>query len=312
MKYLLWIAFFAGIAIFVSCEQDKNRLTDTPTSGRIHIVVDETYKPVMDSEIMVFEAQYPNAHIDVTYKPALEVLNDSENDSIRILVTSMPIDSSYFASFYTKKHYFPKSIILAKDAVALIGNNNRKGLQISTVEFAKICKGEITDFSQLKKGGQSGKINLVFDHQASSTVQYIQDSVLSGQPITAKAYAQKTNEEVLKYVQNNANALGVIGVNWISDNVDEETLQFTKNLYTIEMGAGENPAFYYTPHPGYIATHMYPMRRYMVATLKENGAALGRGFVNFITNDIGQKVILKSGIVPASKLTRVVQTRPQI
>jgi phosphate transport system substrate-binding protein len=50
----------------------------------------------------------------------------------------------------------------------------------------------------------------------------------------------------------------------------------------------------------------------MTVTLKENGAALGRGFVNFITGDIGQKIVLKSGIVPAKAITRVVETRNKL
>jgi phosphate transport system substrate-binding protein len=304
---------FIGLGFFIitSCD-DRPKLMDTPTSGLITVLVDETYKPLMDSEKMVFEAQYPEAKINLVYKPALDILDQMDNDSFRAYFTAAPVDSNLLRGFYERKKYFPKSIFIAKDAIALIANNQKKGLKISVDEFAKICRGEITDYSELKGCKHSGKITLVFDNAKSSTVQYIQDSVLKGGLISNKTFALQSNPDVMDYVTKNSGALGVIGANWISDNADIETLKFTQSIYTVEVGKGENPAYFYTPHPGYIATHMYPMRRLMIVTLKENGAALGRGFVNFITGDIGQKIVLKSGIVPAKAITRVVETRNKL
>jgi phosphate transport system substrate-binding protein len=299
------------LTIILSCENDKReKLTDTPTSGTINVAVDETYKPIMDSEKMVFENYYPEAHINLIYMPALEAMKQSMTDSIRVIITSNLIDSSYFKTFYEKKHYFPTTTIIAKDAVAIIANTSKNGLQMTTAELAKICRGELTDFSQLEKKKGSGKITLVFDNAASSTVQYIQDSIMKGGTITSKAFAQKRNEEVMNYVRKNPNAIGVIGVNWISDNQDIETLAFSKDIFPVEMRDADSSQYYYSPHPGYIASHLYPMRRYMRATIKENGACLGRGFVNFVSGEIGQKIVLKAGLVPAKVLTRVVETRP--
>lgn len=306
------ISFLALISIYSCGETSKNVLTDTPTSGTINIAVDETYRPIMDSEQMVFENHYPEAHINLIYMPALEVLKQCDNDSIRVLITANSIDSSKFKSFYDRKKYFPTSSIIAKDAVAIIANNSKSGLQITTAELSKICRGEITDFSQLEKKKGSGKITLVFDNAQSSTVQYIQDEIMKTGTITSKAFAQKTNEEVMAYVQKNPNAIGIIGVNWISDNQDIETLKFSKDIFPVEMRDADSSQYYYPPHPGYIASHLYPMRRFMTATLKENGAALGRGFVNFMGGEIGQKVVLKAGLVPTKVLTRVVETKPSM
>lgn len=287
----------------------QNKLTDTPTSGTINIVVDETYKPIMDSELMVFENYYPDAHIRIQYMPYSEAIKQATNDSIRMIITSTTIDSAIFLKFYEKEQYFPKTTVIAKDAVAIIANNSKNGLQLTTKELAKLCKGEITDFSQIEKRTGSGKITLVFDNANSSTVQFIQDSILHGQAISSKAFAQKNNLEVIDYVRKNPNAIGVIGVNWISDNQDIDNLAFSKDIFPVELRDTDSSQYYYPPHPGYIATHMYPLRRLMTVTLKENGACLGRGFLNFLTGEIGQKIILKGGLVPAKTLTRVVQTR---
>jgi phosphate transport system substrate-binding protein len=306
--YILSLTFFLSLT---SCNDEK-QLTDTPTSGRITIVADENYKPLVDSEIMVFESHYPEAKINVIYKPSAEVVKAMDDDSVRMIITAVPVDTAYFISYFKRKEYTPSNSFIAKDAVAIIANNSRKGLKITTKELADICSGKIADFSQLEHGGGAGKITLVFDNPASSTVEYIQDSLLKGLALTSNAFAQKSNLEVLTYVQNTKNALGVIGANWISDNQDEENLAFSKSIFPVEVRDGMNSQYYYPPHPGYIASHLYPMRRLMRATLKENGAGLGRGFLNFMTGEVGQRIVLKAGLVPANVITRVVETRKQL
>ena len=297
---------------FLSSCDEKKILTDTPTSGRITIVADENYKPLVDSEIMVFENHYPEAKINVIYKPSMDVVKAMDIDSVRMIITAGPVDTAYYISFFKQKQYNPTNSFVAKDAIAIIANNSRKGLKITTEELAQICSGKITDFSQLQYGGGAGKITLVFDNPASSTVEYIQDSLLKGLALTSNAFAQKSNLEVLNYVQNSKNAIGVIGANWISDNQDEENLAFSKTIFPVEIRDALNSQYYYPPHPGYIASHLYPMRRLMRATLKENGAGLGRGFLNFMTGEVGQRIVLKAGLVPTNVVTRVVETRKDL
>lgn len=311
MNRYAWIFALSLILHLQSCD-DKKILTDTPTSGRITVVADENYKPLLDSEVMVFESQYPNAKINMVYKSSADVIQAMEDDSVRMIITAGPVDTAYYMSFFKKRGYYPKNSYLAKDAVAIIANTSRQGLKITIDELRKICGGSITDFSQLEHGGGSGKITLVFDNAGSSTVEYIQDSLLKGQPLTKSAFAQKTNLEVMSYVQKNKNALGVIGVNWISDNQDEENLAFSQYIFPVEIRDMSSSSYYYPPHPGYVATHLYPMRRLMRATLKENGLGLGRGFLNFMTGEIGQRIVLKAGLVPANMVTRVVETRKEL
>lgn len=293
--------------VIISCQETKNQLTDTLTSGSINIVADETYQPIIDSEIMVFESHYPNTQIKVVYKPAMEVLKDFYTDSVRLIISSVTPDSNELRKYNQEHKYFPKITAIGKDAVAVVAHISKKGLKITVPELAKICNGTITNYSQIKNSKFSGKINLVFDNNQSSTLMYIQDSLLNGNPITSNAYAQKTNTEVLNYVKSHSDALGVIGANWISDNMDEENLAFRKDLFPVEMAKTDTSIYYYSPHQGWIASHLYPMRRIMYTTLKEGGPALGRGFVNFMSGEIGQKIVLKSGLVPAKALTRVVE-----
>lgn len=64
---LFSIAFFLFLT---GCNQGKQTIIDEPTdtfkSGSIHISADESFKPVIDAEVQVYEAQYPDAKLVVT------------------------------------------------------------------------------------------------------------------------------------------------------------------------------------------------------------------------------------------------------
>jgi ABC-type phosphate transport system substrate-binding protein len=77
------------------------------------------------------------------------VVKAMDVDSVRMIITASPVDTAYyFEAFYKRKEYRPTNSFIAKDAVAIIANNSRKGLKVTTEELANICAGNITDFSQ--------------------------------------------------------------------------------------------------------------------------------------------------------------------
>ena len=73
--------------ILLSCGTNKtvDPNIDTRIKGKINISADESFKPVIDEEVKVYEAQYPNAHIIVHYKPEQECLKDFGVDSIKMV-----------------------------------------------------------------------------------------------------------------------------------------------------------------------------------------------------------------------------------
>src|ERR1051325_11874425 len=82
------IAAFSVI-IFTGCHGGTDRKDlDTEDSGTIHISVDESFKPVIDSQIQVFEALYPGAKIIAHYKPEAECFKDLIQDSIRMIIVT--------------------------------------------------------------------------------------------------------------------------------------------------------------------------------------------------------------------------------
>ena len=115
------------------------------------------------------------------------------------------------------------------------------------------------------------------------------------------------------YVEKNPSALGIIGVNWISDGDDPSAKYFLKQVRTLAIKAPDTAKYgyndFYRPYQAYIATHEYYFWRRLYIIMRESRAGLGTGFASFVAGDKGQRIILKSGLVPATAPVRLVQTK---
>src|ERR1035437_8052780 len=84
---------FSFLAMFSlvlsSCHSNvTDKWSDTPTSGSITISVDETFQPMIDSEIPVFQGIYQTAKIKPIYEPEVDAFNRLFKDSVRMIVVS--------------------------------------------------------------------------------------------------------------------------------------------------------------------------------------------------------------------------------
>lgn len=88
-KYLyVFISCFCFITL-ISCKQNQSgEPDDTPTSGKINITVDETFRPIIDTEISAFKNIYKYTTINVSYKSEGNAFKDLLNDSARIIIVT--------------------------------------------------------------------------------------------------------------------------------------------------------------------------------------------------------------------------------
>jgi phosphate transport system substrate-binding protein len=75
--------------LIASCGGGATKGTqETPINGTINISVDESFRPVIDSEIKVFESSFPNAKIIPHYKAEAQCLRDLATDSTRMVIVT--------------------------------------------------------------------------------------------------------------------------------------------------------------------------------------------------------------------------------
>ncbi|OKL41155.1 PstS family phosphate ABC transporter substrate-binding protein [Pontibacter flavimaris] len=302
------IAAFASLLALASCGGDPSTKLDTPTSGTINISVDESFQPIIESEINTFEGIYKYANVNAAYKPEGQVVKDLLNDSTKIAVLSRELTEEENAVF-KKNNRVARVTKIAIDAVALITNRQNPDSLLTMDELKQIFNGEVKSWKSLEKDSPLGDITIVFDNNNSSTARYVRDSLIAGNKLPANTFASNSHKALVDYVEENKNALGVIGVNWVSDFDDSTVVGFLNRIKV--LGISEDPApvtteDYYQPYQAYIAQEAYPLRRFLYIISTEGRTGLGTGFASYVASDKGQRLILKSGLVPATMPVRII------
>ena len=282
--------------------QPGQTYTDTPTYGEISIVSDETLLPVCDYEIQVFQGLYTYAKIKPIYLPEREAFKLLLSDSVRFILSTRKLLKAE-EDFFASKNFYPRQREIAKDALAIIVNPDNKDTIISVETIKDILTGKIKQWKEVNKKSKLQNIQVVFDNQKSSTVRYVVDTITKGVPLTTGLSAMDYNKDVINYVAKNNNAIGIIGVNWVSDRTDSTNLSFLKKI-RVAWISKEKIATYknsYKPFQAYVALKQYPLTRSIYAITTEPRQGLASGFAAFLASQRGQLIILKSGILPATQ-----------
>ena len=312
MKRQFWLIGIVLLLALSACRsKSKEGQTDTYSSGVIAIAADASFEPIIQEEIDVFESLYPLAGIVPRYTTEVEAINLLLKDSVRLAVATRTLTEEEMNSFHSRKFY-PREIKLATDALALIVNRANPDSLLSVRDFRRILTGEAKTWKQVNSNSGLKDIQVVFDNKNSSTVRFAMDSVCGGKPLaTENVSALKTNQQVIDFVAKNPAAIGVIGVNWLGNRSDTTNLSFKEEIRVMAVSAGDvaTPENSYKPYQAYLYYGNYPLARPIYAILNDPRNGLPWGFTSFMTSDKGQRIILKSGLVPATQPVRIVHVK---
>ncbi|MCE2788165.1 MAG: PstS family phosphate ABC transporter substrate-binding protein [Bacteroidota bacterium] len=300
-----------GIVAIASCggNSTQNKGEDTATSGTITVSADESLKPIIEAEKAVFESIYPNAHLKIFYTNEYDAVDMVMKDSARIAIVTremLPEEKAALDAVKITPRYSP----FAYDAIALILNLENKDTVFTIDQLKQILDGTYTTWNQLNPKSTLGKLQVVFDNPKSGAVRHLTDSVLKGGKIAPHCFAVQSNPEVIAHVEQNKNAIGIIGVNWISDKDDSLMRGFLSKIKVAELvpvNMDKAEARTMKPWQAYISLKQYPLWRKVQILSREARVGLGTGFASFIASDKGQRIVLKSGLVPATAPIRIIE-----
>jgi phosphate transport system substrate-binding protein len=304
----LSLAFVAALLLAASCRNPMGvqPLTEGPTRGNIRISVDESFQLLYDTQLYTFQSFYKDAKIAVSYKPEAEVIADLMNDSVRTVVLTRDLTQAEKDQLAAGK-FIARTTKVAYDALALIVNPGNTDSVILDSQLAGIFAGTIKSWKQLNPKSADKPLNVVFDNNKSGNVRYFRERFKLSGNFPENCFAVNNNDEVINYVKNNPSALGIISVNWISDVHDSLSQKFLKDVKVVRVGA--DPYLVCKPYQGYIADKSYPYCRNVYMISRESFNGLGTGFIGFVAGDQGQRIVLKSGLVPATMPLRLVEVK---
>ena len=155
---------------------------------------------------------------------------------------------------------------------------------------------------------------IVFDNPNSSLVRYLKELSGNKEFKQKNIYALKSNKEVIKYVSEHPDALGITGYSWLVD-PDKEYASYVDNVKIVGVKDEANKKFpneYFKPSQETLVLKQYPLSRglYIVDCSSKTGLALG--FASFIAGDVGQRIILRSGLLPDNIPPREINIRSKL
>ena len=285
----LWILII-GMTFLQSCANRTGKAqTDSPKQGTIYISVDESFKPVIEEEIKVYESTYPDAHIIASYKPEVDCFKDFENDSTRLIIVSRGLNANEQHYYEGYLQFKPQWSLIAFDAVAVVVNQK--------------CKDSVFTIKRLEEilSGKENLLAVMDGKNATSTVIYLQDSILKGKPFGKNVVASKNSEDLLNTITNRDDAIGFVGLNWIGDNYDEKQQNLLKKikLGLVECVRCEEKGLFAKPSAASVSFAEYPLARPLYFIVKENATGLGTGFTNFLSLERGQLIFRRAFLIPA-------------
>lgn len=302
--------------------------------GTATVFCDDGFKKILDEEIEVFEYSYPGSSIIPFYVDEQSAIDTLLNDGTQAIIVTRELTKDQVRYMKDKWKRVVRQKPIAVDAVALITNKDNNVGAMSMTEIGEILNGRITKWSQLA-GNDTTAIKLVFDNAGSSAVSFMRDKFL---PQGAKmsdnpnAFAQKNNAAVFDVVKKDKNALGIISVSWLGDDLslakdvpvdkryedyqnqnDTIATNLTTEVNVIKVSnpteANDFDPTAYKPYQVYINSGEYPLFRkvYMISTAGNSNVL--HSFYVFVTGFAGQKIISMTGILPYNVTARRVELK---
>lgn len=284
---LFLVSTVSIILMMISCKKEKEGVvTETMLSGNTTIFVDESIFPIVEDQRDVFENTY-RAQITLNSKSEAEIINDMIDDSARVsILTRMLTDNEEAAS---KSKATPKITKFALDAIVFIVNKKSQDSVIQLDQVADYLNGKSSTIN-----------NLVFDNPNSSVVRSLFEQLNIDKEKINTIYSQGNSEELIKFISENEGHIGVMGINWLTQ-TPTALLKYSENIRMLSVQNVKSKGIeneYIYPSQANIGKKTYPLTRELFLLNYQGTTGLGMGFASFVASDIGQKIILTSGLAP--------------
>ena len=290
------------LGLFLACgNKPKKDLGYDYEAAAASFLADESFYPILDEEVGIFMATTAMDSIRPCYTNEQEAMKKLLNLETWLAFTTRRLTEKEQQSLKARS-FVPQVIPIAYDGLAIIVNNANRDTCITIKDFRRILSGEATKWSDVYPSSKLGDIDVVFDNPESSTVRWCVDSILGGKPITtgANVGAVLKSSEVVDWVEQHENAIGIIGSNWLNDKRDTTNVTFKKNITVMKVSRLDSATVRnsWRPYQYYLYNGNYPLIRTIYAILNEPRSGVPSSFAHFCRLPKGQMVILRSGLLP--------------
>jgi phosphate transport system substrate-binding protein len=303
ISYMKLYLLILSVILLQACGNSTSSSKKESNFEYAKIVIDDSFKKLLTTSIDTYESQYPKAKFIPKY--------DSEDKAIELLVNDKKVKSIVISRELSKKEIYilktknieVRSNKIATDGIAIIVHPSNPDSVFTVDDLKNILLGRKSTW----KNGN--KIQVVFDKPYSANFNYLKKFCNNG-PIENNVTALKSNEEVIKFIKENPNSLGVIGVNWISDQHDFDTKYFLNGIRVASVSKNKNSNAF-QPYAGVLYTKEYPLTRDIWMINYAPRSSVNSSFINFMLREPGQLIVQQSSLVPANAPIRLIEMRTE-
>lgn len=237
-KILYCLALLAIVGITItSCSGCGNK-NNGYASNLSKVICDESFKNILDEEIQVFEFQYRDKNISVLplYLDESSAMDSLLDGKVNVIITYRDLTLNQKRILKGQNRAY-RSQRIAVDAIALIVNKDNDIDYLSMNDIRDILTGKSTKWGQVYPTKLKDQpIHVVFDRNGSGVVHYMKDKFNNGKDFPIEYYAQGSSQAVFDLVEKDKNALGVIGVSWITDDMKSTVKPIEERFADLEKG----------------------------------------------------------------------------
>ena len=284
-RLVFCIQVFLVVSLF-SCGTTAVKEEDTThTKGVLKVMADDTFRPILGTSIETFEAIYPSTKVTISYATQEKSIDALLKGEVDFILSGRKLNKNEEAQV-RNRGLFLKVNQLASDALVFIVSKENKKIDITEAELVDIVNGK-------------HKKSLIIDKSSSSNLVYLKDKLKLPLNLT-NVTAAGSDSAVIEYVSSHPEAIGIIGMALVSDQEDSKVKSRLGkiDIMTVSYKDSLGNTIKAEVSLDAIATKRYPFIRDIFIINLDGSMNLGTGFANFLVGEMGQRIILKAGLLP--------------
>ncbi|MCS6917435.1 MAG: substrate-binding domain-containing protein [Chitinophagales bacterium] len=285
-------------AVLASCAP-KRREPPSLTSGHLVVAADASLKPLLDELIRVYSGRYPDVQIQARYGDEQQVAEWLLGDTAQIALISGKFTDEELLPLREKGEAV-RQFLFAADGLAFLINRQRSDTVYTLSGLYDLLEGHPR---------QQPPATLIVPGMRSALHRSLQQLLPQGRTLTDQIFAVADEEAVVRYVEENPHAVGVISSSWISRGSDSISEAILRRAYVLALTdtAGRSCK----PVRAHLFSRCYPLLREIYLVIREKGVGVGMGFGTFLLAQDGQLVVHRFGLLAVKQPVRVIEVKKE-
>jgi phosphate transport system substrate-binding protein len=271
--------------------------------GEVVIGCDVQLRHLMIQQEEIFEQRYKYAKVHLKFLNERDLLQQWLADSFRTVIIGRELRPEETLYFQQQRQVSPRQFPFAQGAIALLTNPSNPDSSLTYEELLSLCRGV--------QPGPKGFSGVVLENTASGISHYLLD-LLGQSSFSGPVYALADKSEIFEYLKANPGALALVDWAEFSDSDDRQRQEQLREFARVGITrpADSTQYGYLYPDQYSLQDNRYPLQRTWQFASSSGRSDLGLGFASFVTGEIGQRIILKAGLLPLFQTERWIEFVP--